>query len=163
MVRALFTVAALMAPSMILLDDIDALLADRSLEYDGVSNSVKAQFAASWSRCQDEGSKVIVVGTTCRPWVLDTGIISRFESVVYVPLPTVQDIKSILQSRMNNVYHGLKDGDFDALASLACGMSARSIIKIVKGTFCSAREKILSASYFHAVGSLLIPHDCQLG
>ena len=152
MVRALFTVAALKAPSMILLDEIDGLLADRSSEHDGASNKVKTQFLASWSCCQDEGSNVIVVGTTNRPWALDTGIVSRFQSVVYIPLPTVQDVKSLLQSSMKDVYHGLKDGDFDALASLASGRSARSIVQIGTATFWSAQEKILSASYFHAVG-----------
>ena len=152
MVRALFTVAALKAPSMILLDEIDGLLADRSSEHDGASNKVEAQFLASWSCCQDEGSNVIVVGTTNRPWALDTGIISRFQSVVYIPLPTVQDVKFILQSSLKDVYHGLKDGDFDALACLASGRSARSIVKIGTATFWSVQEKILSATYFHAVG-----------
>ena len=151
MVRALFTVAALKAPSIILLDEIDGLLADNSSEHDTASNKVKAQFLASWSCCQDERSDVIVVGTTNRPWALDIGIISRFQSVIYIPLPTAQDVKSILQSQMKNLYHGLQDGDFDALAGLACGMSARSIIKIGKTTFWSAQEKILSASYFHTV------------
>ena len=137
---------------MILLDEIDGLLADKSSEHDVASTKVKAQFLASWSCCQDEGSNVIVVGTTTRPWALDTGIISRFQTVVYIPLPTVQDVKSILQSSMKDLYHGLQDGDFDALACLASGRSARSIDQIRTATFWSAQEKILSASYFHAVG-----------
>ena len=151
MVKALFIVAALKAPSVIILDEIDGLLTDKASEHDGASNKVKAEFLAGWSRCQDARSDVIVVGTTNRPWVLDRGIISRFRKVIYIPLPTAQDVKSILQLIMKEVHHGLKDGDFDALASLAYGMSARTIINMGSDVFLSADEKILDASFFHPV------------
>ena len=151
MVKALFLVATLKAPSVIILDEIDGLLIDKASEHDGASNKVKAEFLAEWSRCQDARSDVIVVGTTNRPWVLDRGIISRFRKVIYIPLPTAQDVKSIFQLIMKEVHHGLKDGDFDALASLACGMSARTIINMGSDVFWSAQNKILVASFFHQV------------
>lgn len=151
MVKALFIVATLKAPSVIILDEFDGLLIDKASEHDGASNKVKAEFLAEWSRCQDTRSDIIVVGPMNRPWVLDWGIISRFRKVIYIPLPTAQDVKSILQLIMKEVHHGLKDGDFDALASLACGKSARTIINISSDVFWSAQKTILAASFFHRV------------
>lgn len=151
MVKALFTVATLKAPSVIILDEINGLLTEKASEHGGASNKVKAEFRAEWSRCQDASSDVIVVGTTNRPWVLDGGILSRFRKVIYIPLPNAQDVKSILQLVMKEVYHGLKDGDFDALASLAYGMSARTIINMGSDVYWSAHEKIMDASFVHPV------------
>ena len=151
MVRALFAVAALKAPSMIILDEIDGLLMGKDSEHDGASNKVKAEFLAQWSSCQDAEYDVIVVGTTNRPWVLDIGIISRFKRVIYIPLPNAQDVKSILRMSMDDVYHGLQDGDFDALACLAYSRSARSLIHVGSDVFWYVQKKILDASFFHAV------------
>ena len=120
-------------------------------ERDGASNKVKAEFLDQWSSCQDAGSDVIIVGTTIRPWVLEIGIISRFKRVTYIPLPNVEDVKSILRLSMDEVYHGLKDGDFDALASLAHGRSARSLINVGSDVFWYVQSKILDATFFHTV------------
>ena len=52
---------------------------------------------------------------------------------------------------MDDVYHGLQDGISDALACLAYGRSARSLIKVGSDVFWYVQKKILDASFFHAV------------
>ena len=128
-VRALFAVAALKAPPVIVLDEIGCLLMDENSEQDGASYKVRAEFASEWSSCQDAGSDVIEVGTTNRPWALDRGIISRVKRVIYIPLPNAEDVKSILRLSTKDRY-GLKDEDFDALACLAYSRSARSLTNL---------------------------------
>ena len=149
----MFAVAALKAPSVIIIDEIDGLLMEKDSKHNGAANRVKAEFSTQWSSCQDAGFDVIVVGTTIRPWVLDIGIISRFARVIYMPLPNAQDVKSILQMSMKKLHHGLQDGDFDALACLAYGRSARSLINVGRDVFWYVQKKILDAPFFRAVWS----------
>ena len=124
---------------------------DRNSEQDGASYKIKAQFMSEWSKCQEAGSDVLIVGTTNRPWTLDKAIVSRFSEVIYIPLPNAEDVKSILQLSMKYRYHGLKDGDFDALAGLAHGSNVRSLNGVGTRVFWYAQKKAFDATFFHVV------------
>lgn len=89
-VRELFTEARNNMPSIIVFDEIDAVVPDRGMYSggSGVRETIVNQILTELDGF--EGLKgVIVIGTTNRPDILDRAIIrpGRFDKVIYVPEP----------------------------------------------------------------------------
>ena len=98
-VSALFRVARQMHPSVIFLDEIEAL----SLSRESTSNSANLQVVSTMLAeldglgFKDEDQFVLSIGATNVPWLLDTGILRRFPKRIYVPLPDLPLRQAILE------------------------------------------------------------------
>jgi SpoVK/Ycf46/Vps4 family AAA+-type ATPase len=98
-VVALFSLARKLEPSIIFIDEIDALLSrrDDSSEID-VVNSVKAGIMTAWSGLtSDTGARVIVVAATNRPAAIDAAVMRRLPRKFHVALPDADARESILR------------------------------------------------------------------
>merc|ERR1711871_1621153 len=86
--------------SVIFLDEIEAIAGDRSADESGMmTNSVNALLQLM------DGVKsypnVIVMAATNYPWSLDAAILRRFDTKIYVTLPTPEDIKVLIKIEVN--------------------------------------------------------------
>ena len=125
LVSALFKEARNNAPSLIFLDEVEALLGNRE---DGKSGQtgVLQEFLRQMDGFTGSSEFVMVIAATNRPWVLDSAIISRFEKRIYVGMPdpaTRIDIIKILTVKRG---YGLA---FDpvTLQGLTDGFSGRDL------------------------------------
>jgi ATPase family AAA domain-containing protein 1 len=112
MASAVFSLARKLSPCVIFVDEIDALLSSRSESDSAVYTHAKTIFLTNWDgllqsgQARKEGSlsgeeapRIIVVGATNRPNILDDAIVRRMPIRIEVGLPDVtarRDILSIL-------------------------------------------------------------------
>jgi len=98
--------------SIIFIDEIDSIAGDRANDPSGLNaNSVNTLL----QMMDGISSKpnVSVIGVTNYPWSLDSAVIRRFDTQILVGLPTVDDIKKLLDYEINNsISMTGKDSDF---------------------------------------------------
>jgi SpoVK/Ycf46/Vps4 family AAA+-type ATPase len=136
LVRALFALAKMLAPSIIFVDEIDSLLSSRSGSEHEATRRIKTEFLIQWSdlakaaagseqsqRDKERGdaSRVLVLAATNLPWAIDEAARRRFVRRQYIPLPEDHVRKAQLKRLMSHQKHELSDRDMDKLVLLTEG------------------------------------------
>ncbi|XP_055130623.1 ATPase family gene 2 protein homolog A isoform X3 [Symphalangus syndactylus] len=123
--RQIFAEATLRHPSIIFIDELDALCPKR----EGAQNEVEKRVVASLLTLMDgigsevsEG-QVLVLGATNRPHALDAALRrpGRFDKEIEIGVPNAQDRLDILQKLLRRVPHLLTEAELLQLASNAHG------------------------------------------
>jgi katanin p60 ATPase-containing subunit A1 len=102
-VHALFKVARDRAPSIIFLDEVDAVASERKSddsEHEGsrrLKSELLAQLDGIVGDDYEVGKEVLVLATTNRPWDLDEAFRRRLEKRIYVPLPDAKGRHRLLE------------------------------------------------------------------
>eukprot|EP00249_Psilotum_nudum_P020429 c27701_g1_i2 orf=434-2992(+) len=127
-VKALFTLAAKVAPTVIFIDEVDSMLGQRSrMGEHEVMRKIKNEFMAHWdglrTNCKD---RILVLAATNRPSDLDEAIIRRFERRIMVGLPNVEHREKILRAILAKEKLE-KDFDFKELAVMTDGYSGSDL------------------------------------
>ncbi len=125
-VRCLFEAARLFAPSIVFLDEIDAVMSSRSSDSEHeASRRLKTELFSQMDGIASQGSGsqgVMVLATTNCPWDLDEAIRRRLEKRIYIPLPEESARLELLEIFTKDLplEH---DVDKDALSMLTEGYS----------------------------------------
>ena len=94
LVRILFELAHFNAPSIIFIDEIEAILSDRGApgEHEA-SKRMKAEFLIHLDglKSENQDNKVLFLASTNLPWTLDPAILRRFQKIMPVDLPLASD------------------------------------------------------------------------
>ncbi|KAG6577172.1 hypothetical protein SDJN03_24746, partial [Cucurbita argyrosperma subsp. sororia] len=127
-VRALFTLAAKVSPTIIFVDEVDSMLGQRTRvgEHEAM-RKIKNEFMAHWDGLLTKpGERVLVLAATNRPFDLDEAIIRRFERRIMVGLPTAENREMILTTLLGKekVEEGL---DMKELAAFTEGYSGSDL------------------------------------
>ncbi|XP_073131716.1 uncharacterized protein [Henckelia pumila] len=99
-VRALFTLAAKVAPTIIFIDEVDSMLGQRNRagEHEAM-RKIKNEFMTHWDGLLSKpGERILVLAATNRPFDLDEAIIRRFERRILVGLPSAENREKILKT-----------------------------------------------------------------
>ncbi|KAI0893212.1 AAA-domain-containing protein [Annulohypoxylon nitens] len=149
LVRALFALAKVMAPSIIFVDEIDSLLSQRSGSGEHeATRRIKTEFLIQWSDLQraaagresDNGSnkergdpnRVLVLAATNLPWAIDEAARRRFVRRQYIPLPEAETRATQLKTLLGQQKHSLTDTDITELVDLTDGFSGSDITALAK-------------------------------
>ncbi|HET6501078.1 MAG TPA: AAA family ATPase [Amycolatopsis sp.] len=146
-VRELFRRAAEAAPSLIFLDEIDALAPRRGQSSDsGVADRVVAALLTELDGVEPM-REVVVLGSTNRPELVDPALLrpGRLERLVYVPPPDASARAEILRATAKNTPLA-SDVDLDELASGLDGYSAADCAALVREAALTAMRESLEAS-----------------
>ncbi|CAI5470483.1 unnamed protein product [Closterium sp. Yama58-4] len=133
-VRALFTLAEKVAPTVIFIDEVDSMLGQRkgAGEHEAM-RKIKNEFMTHWDGLASKaGSRVLVLAATNRPFDLDEAIIRRFQRRIMVGLPDAGNRELILRSILKHE-HVDADVDYRELAQLTEGFSGSDL-----KTLCTA-------------------------
>lgn len=107
--KAVFTLARRLAPCVIFIDEVDSLLSSREGSSDdsahGTLTSVKTTMMSEWDGLNsgtngagEAGSdRVVVIGSTNRPYDLDEAVLRRFPRRILVDLPDLETRTEILE------------------------------------------------------------------
>lgn len=89
LISALYRVAREKAPSIVFIDEFDALSLSRSGDVSEASRRMLSTLLAELDGFQDKKSDILVLtlAATNTPWDLDQAVLSRFPRRIYVPLP----------------------------------------------------------------------------
>lgn len=146
-VRELFRRAAEAAPSLIFLDEIDALAPRRGQSGDsGVSDRVVAALLTELDGVEPL-REVVVLGATNRPELVDPALLrpGRLERLVYVPPPEAQARADILRASSRNTPLA-PDVDLDAIAVTLDGFSAADCAALIREAALAAMRESLEAT-----------------
>jgi fidgetin-like protein 1 len=137
LVRALFSLAKALAPSIIFVDEIDSLLSARSGSGEHeATRRIKTEFLIQWSdlakaaagkeqtekdRERGDASRVLVLAATNLPWAIDEAARRRFVRRQYIPLPEDHVRRSQLENLLSHQKQELSQEDLDELVQLTDG------------------------------------------
>ncbi|XVE57977.1 hypothetical protein DITRI_Ditri04bG0132600 [Diplodiscus trichospermus] len=127
-VRALFTLAAKVSPTIIFVDEVDSMLGQRTRvgEHEAM-RKIKNEFMTHWDGLLTKpGERILVLAATNRPFDLDEAIIRRFERRIMVGLPGAENREKILRTLLSRekVEEGL---NFTELASMTEGYTGSDL------------------------------------
>ncbi|KAI3689815.1 hypothetical protein L2E82_47785 [Cichorium intybus] len=127
-VRALFTLAAKVSPTIIFVDEVDSMLGQRSKSGENEAmRKIKNEFMTHWDGLLSKsGEQILVLAATNRPFDLDEAIIRRFERRIMVGLPSVEQREIIFRTLLakENVIEGL---DFREIANMTEGFTGSDL------------------------------------
>ena len=125
------------APSVLFLDDVDAIAAHR-----GVGSSLVNQLLKELDNLKKSDDSVLVVAATSAPWLLDRAFLraGRFDRKVCVEAPGERDRVDIIRVLRNRI--PVSDLDAEKIAALTEGFSGAELTAI----FESAAERAVGAS-----------------
>lgn len=130
-ISELFAAARARSPSIVFLDEIDAMAMSRAGDLDETSRRVLSTLLTELSGFDAENEDILFMAATNAPWDIDPAILSRMERVIYVPLPGVETAKRIV--RLNTVDEEVDlalDVDELAQSCVDMGYSGREIKSI---------------------------------
>ncbi len=146
-VRELFRRAADAAPSLVFLDEIDALAPRRGQSSDsGVGDRVVAALLTELDGVEPMRD-VVVLGATNRPELVDPALLrpGRLERRVYIPPPDADARADILRATAKNTPLG-SDVDLGEFASTLEGYSAADCAALIReGALTAMRESFDAA------------------
>ncbi|NXR37243.1 SPAT5 protein, partial [Zosterops hypoxanthus] len=145
--RQIFAEASLCRPSIIFIDELDALCPKR----EGAQNEVEKRVVASLLTLMDgigsEGSEgqLLVLGATNRPHALDAALRrpGRFDKEIEIGIPNAQDRLDILQKLLKKVPHLLTAEQLAHLADSAYGYVGADLAALCKEAGLYALRRVL--------------------
>ncbi|KAG0503487.1 hypothetical protein HPP92_003559 [Vanilla planifolia] len=127
-VRALFTLAAKVSPTIIFVDEVDSMLGQRTTvgEHEAM-RKIKNEFMTHWDGLMTKpGERILVLAATNRPFDLDEAIIRRFERRIMVGLPSLESRELILKSLLSK--EKVEEAfDYKELAAITEGYSGSDL------------------------------------
>ncbi|XP_057776605.1 uncharacterized protein LOC130995363 isoform X2 [Salvia miltiorrhiza] len=127
-VKAVFTLASKISPSVIFVDEVDSMLGRRETpgEHEAM-RKMKNEFMVNWDglRTKDK-ERVLVLAATNRPFDLDEAVIRRLPRRLMVSLPEAQNREKILKVILATEEMG-PDVDLEAVAKMTEGYSGSDL------------------------------------
>ncbi len=142
-IRDKFEEAEKTAPSIIFIDEIDAIAPKREDSYGEVERRIVSQLLTMMDGLKARG-KVIVIGATNRPNAIDPALRrpGRFDREVSISVPDKSGRLSILKIHTRNMPL-TKDVDLDHLASITHGFVGADLESLAKEAAMSVLRRVL--------------------
>jgi transitional endoplasmic reticulum ATPase len=146
-VRELFRRARDSAPSLVFLDEVDALAPRRGQSFDsGVTDRVVAALLTELDGIEPLRD-VVVLGATNRPDLVDPALLrpGRLERLVFVEPPDADARRDILRTAAESIPLSA-DVDLDALAAGLKGYSAADCVALLREAALTAMRRSIDAA-----------------
>ena len=131
LISSLYAEARQSAPSIVYIDEVEALSTQRSGDETGAERRVISSLLTELDGLAGKSDRryVLTIAATNLPWLLDKAIVSRFEKRIFVPLPDKKARESILRIHLEE--HGIgSDASYGELAIMTEGYSGRELERI---------------------------------
>lgn len=148
-VRCLFEAARLCAPSIVFLDEVDALVSSRGDGEHEASRRLKTEFFAQMDGVNtSSGDKlsdnIMVLCTTNCPWDLDEALRRRLEKRIYIPLPDLVARIDLFTICLRNIPVG--EVNVATLAVLTEGYSGADVHLVCREASMIPMRKLLETN-----------------
>ncbi|OTA53168.1 vacuolar protein sorting-associated protein VPS4 [Hypoxylon sp. EC38] len=151
LVKQLFAMARENKPSIIFIDEVDALCGPRGEGESEASRRIKTEMLVQMDGVGKDSTGVLVLGATNIPWQLDAAIRRRFQRRVHISLPDVAARTTMFKLAIGETPTTLKSDDYRKLAQLAEGYSGSDIAIAVQDALMQPIRKIQQATHFKEV------------
>lgn len=151
LVKQLFAMARENKPSIIFIDEIDALCAPRGEGDSEASRRIKTELLVQMNGVGRDSTGVLVLGATNIPWQLDTAIRRRFQRRVHISLPDLPARTKMFEIAVGTTPCELKPEDYRTLGGLSEGYSGSDISIAVQDALMQPVRKIQTATHYKKV------------
>lgn len=151
LVKQLFNMARENKPSIIFIDEIDALCGPRGEGESEASRRIKTELLVQMDGVGRDSKGVLVLGATNIPWQLDAAIRRRFQRRVHISLPDTPARMRMFELAVGSTPCELKQEDFKTLGQLSEGYSGSDISIAVQDALMQPVRKIQTATHYKKV------------
>ena len=152
LVSQLFHLARASAPSIIFIDEIDALCGARGENGESeASRRIKTEILVQMQGVGSSSGKVLVLAATNTPYALDQAVRRRFDKRIYIPLPDDAARAHIFRVHVGETPNNLTDEDYQSLGVATEGFSGSDIDHVVKDVLYEPVRKVQEATHFVTV------------
>ena len=151
-VRALFETARQNAPSVVFIDEVDALCGTR--DKDGESDSarrIKTQFLTEMDGMQTSTASVLVLAATNTPFAIDSAMRRRFERRIYVPLPDESARAHMIRASLVGAHETITPGAITRAAKSLALFSGADIANLMRDVLLQPLHKLSGTVHFQSL------------
>lgn len=138
-------------PSVIFIDEIDALCGPRGEGESEASRRIKTEILVQMDGVGNDSKGILVLGATNIPWQLDAAIRRRFQRRVHIGLPDPNGRARMFKLAIGDTNTALQASDFSVLAQRSDGFSGSDIANVVQSALMRPVRKVLQATHFKPV------------
>lgn len=151
-VRLMFDLGRENKPSIIFIDEIDAICSARGEGNESESSKrIKTEFLVQMNGVGNSMDGVLILAATNMPWQLDTAIRRRFEKRIYIPLPAAPARQAMLKIHLGNTPNTLTPDDLRFLANLTEGYSGSDMGAVVREALMEPVRMVQDATHFKKI------------
>jgi vacuolar protein-sorting-associated protein 4 len=151
LVKQLFNMARENKPSIIFIDEVDALCGPRGEGESEASRRIKTELLVQMNGVGNDSAGVLVLGATNIPWQLDAAIRRRFERRIYISLPDAEARTEMFKLNVGNTPCTLTQQDYKLLADMTEGYSGHDVAVSVRDALMQPIRKIQTATHFKEI------------
>ncbi|CAA9962170.1 hypothetical protein PTNB73_03072 [Pyrenophora teres f. teres] len=151
LVKQLFGMARENKPSIIFIDEIDALCGPRGEGESEASRRIKTELLVQMDGVGKDSKGVLILGATNIPWQLDSAIRRRFQRRVHISLPDTPARMKMFELAVGNTPCELNQTDYKKLAELSEGYSGSDISIAVQDALMQPVRLIQTATHYKPV------------
>ena len=151
LVKQLFNMARENKPSIIFIDEVDALCGPRGEGESEASRRIKTELLVQMDGVGRDSKGVLILGATNIPWQLDAAIRRRFQRRVHISLPDLPGRMKMFELAVGTTPCDLKPADFRKLGELSEGYSGSDIAIAVQDALMQPVRKIQTATHYKKV------------
>ncbi|KAI6245854.1 Vacuolar protein sorting-associated protein 4 [Erysiphe necator] len=153
LVKQLFAMARENRPSIIFIDEVDALCGPRGEGESEASRRIKTEMLVQMDGVGRDSKGVLVLGATNIPWQLDAAIRRRFQRRVHISLPDLPARTKMFEISVGNTPCELTPNDFRKLGALSEGYSGSDITIAVQDALMQPVRKIQMSTHYKKINS----------
>lgn len=151
LVKQLFSMARENKPSIIFIDEIDALCGPRGEGESEASRRIKTELLVQMDGVGKDSRGVLILGATNIPWQLDAAIRRRFQRRVHISLPDFPARMKMFELAVGTTPCDLSQLDYKKLAELSEGYSGSDISIAVQDALMQPVRLIQTATHYKKV------------
>ena len=148
LVKQLFAMARENKPSIIFIDEVDALCGPRGEGESEASRRIKTEMLVQMDGVGRDSKGVLVLGATNIPWQLDAAIRRRFQRRVHISLPDLPARTKMFEISVGTTPCDLVAADYRKLGELSDGYSGSDISIAVQDALMQPVRKIQTATHY---------------
>ncbi|KAL7269234.1 Vacuolar protein sorting-associated protein 4 [Rhizina undulata] len=151
LVKQLFAMARENKPSIIFIDEVDALCGTRGEGESEASRRIKTEMLVQMDGVGHDSSGVLVLGATNIPWQLDSAIRRRFQRRIHIAVPDLPGRMKMFELSVGSTPCELTPADFKTLATMSEGYTGSDINIAVQDALMQPVRKIQTATHYKRV------------
>jgi len=152
LVSNLFEMARKNTPSIVFLDEVDSLCSARGDNESEAARRIKTQFLIEMQNVKDsKDSRVLVLGATNLPYMLDQAVRRRFDKRIYIPLPEAYARAGMFKIHLGSTPHRLTENDFSELGDTTEGFSGSDVSVLVKDVLMQPIRFLREATHYKQI------------
>ncbi|CAH2258743.1 jg5415 [Pararge aegeria aegeria] len=143
-VKVLFEMASYYAPSIIFIDEVETLAAERGAGEHEASRRLKSQLLTELDGITQRDGIVFLLVNSNMPWEIDPAMLRRLEKRIYIPLPDFKTREELFETFLNSKNIELVPKvNFQELAAKTEGYSGSDVKLVCKEALMSSVRKML--------------------